>query len=352
VKCPRHGHRGLLKGALALVALAIVCRAGGSVHVDQAAAMVVRSGAWVAVGLLPYAVALALDALAWQHLLKPVTLAPLALLVRVRLRCDAFGATVPGGTLVGESIAPAWLRASMPLEVGVAAVAARKCVVGAAEGLYLVASGIAAFSVMATRSRAVPWIVLALGLAMLALFVSVGLALRSGAIAGRLHRRLASIPVGPLRGWIAPAARAFADTDERLASILRGSPGRLALACLLSLLAWTVESVESWLLLRLVGVTLPLHTVIAFEASASLLRSIGAFSPGGLGVQDAGYIAALGALGMPEAITAGAAFLVLKRGKDLVWAVAGYASLLLAGSRPPSPIGCALPGATLEGARP
>ena len=82
------------------------------------------------------------------------------------------------------------------------------------------------------------------------------------------------------------------------------------------------------MLLQLVGVRLPFATVFAFEASVSLLRSLACFAPGGLGVQDLGYVAALGALGVPDALTAGAAFVVMKRAKELFWAAVGYASLL------------------------
>ena len=87
------------------------------------------------------------------------------------------------------------------------------------------------------------------------------------------------------------------------------------------------------MLLQLLGVHLPLATVFAFEASVSLLRSIGCFAPGGLGLQDLGYVAALGTLGVADAMTAGAAFVLLKRAKELVWALVGYGSLLSSDGR-------------------
>ena len=289
-----------------------------------------QSGAWVVVGLVPYAMALAVDGLAWRMLLGPVARVPLRSLILVRLRCDALGATLPGGTLIGESIAPTWLRASVPLDASVAAIAARKCLVGMAEGLYLFASFAAGFSVLHARSAMMPWVVLALGAFMLAMFGGMSLALASGNVAARVHAWLASLPIPALRNGLESRARAFRSTDARLATILRAPPSRLASACALSLVSWSIESLETWVLLGLVGAHLPISTVLAFEASVSLLRSLGAFSPGGLGVQDVGYVAALGALGIPDAITAGAAFLVLKRTKELVWALLGYASLLSA----------------------
>jgi uncharacterized membrane protein YbhN (UPF0104 family) len=120
---------------------------------------------------------------------------------------------------------------------------------------------------------------------------------------------------------------------------------------MLSLASWSTETIETWVLLRLVDVHLPLATVLAFEASVSLLRSLAAFSPGGLGVQDVGYVAALGALGVPDAVTAGAAFVVLKRAKELAWALVGYASLLSPDARAAPRARLPIARATLREAR-
>jgi uncharacterized membrane protein YbhN (UPF0104 family) len=193
------------------------------------------------------------------------------------------------------------------------------------------------FSVLRAQAAAAPWIVLGLGVLMLAMFGGASVALASGSIAAKVHRLLASLPIPPLRTWIAARSRGFTGTDARLAALFRTHPLRLASACGLSLVAWSIESVETWLLLHLVGVPMPLATAFAFEASVSLLRSLAAFSPGGLGFQDAGYVAALAALGVPDAATAGAAFIVLKRAKELVWALAGYGSLALPDARGSAP---------------
>lgn len=351
-----HVHPGLrlaplLKGAVAIAALAVLARTLSSADLARAASLVARSGGWVAIGLVPYAIALGIDGLAWRTLVAPIARPPVLALVRARLRCDSFGATLPGGTLVGESIAPTWLREWMPLDAGVAAIAARKCMVGVAEGLYLVASFALGFAVLHARAAAMPWIVLALGALMLAMFGGMSLALASGSVAARLHGWLASLPIPPLRAWIDSRARGFTSTDARLASLFRAPPSRLAAACMLSLASWSTETIETWVLLRLVDVHLPLATVLAFEASVSLLRSLAAFSPGGLGVQDVGYVAALGALGVPDAVTAGAAFVVLKRAKELAWALVGYASLLSPDARAAPRARLPIARATLREAR-
>jgi hypothetical protein len=61
-------------------------------------------------------------------------------------------------------------------------------------------------------------------------------------------------------------------------------------------------------------------------------------------VQDLGYMAFLSALGsqsgaLGDAAALGAAFVILKRAKELFWVAVGYGVLLLAGGRSrPSPV--------------
>ena len=335
-------------GKVAAVVLAVGLFAATIANADLArvGSLVGRAGPWIALGLLPYALAVLVDATGWRTLLGNVSSPPMTALVRVRLRCDSFGATLPGGALIAESIAPSWLRRWMPLDAGIAAVAGRKCFVGLAEALYILASFAVGFSVLAARGAALPWVVLGLGLGMLALFGGTALALASGSTAARIHRILASVPIRAVRDRIEARARGFHSTDARLGALFRSSPARLAVGCVFFVGAWSLESVETWLLLRLVGVDLSLRAVFAFEASVSLLRSVGCFAPGGLGVQDLGYVAALRALGVPDAVTAGAAFILLKRAKELAWSLVGYATLLVPrpasnraepGHRPPLP---------------
>ncbi len=340
----RLAHLG--KAAAVVLAVGLFARTIASADLTRVGGLIAHAGGWIALGLVPYALTVVVDTVAWRTLVGGLTRPSFGALMRVRIRCDSFGATLPGGVLIAESLAPSWLRRWMPLDLGIAAVAGRKCFVGLAEALYLLASFALGFAVLAARGPALPWVVLGLALGMLVLFGGTSLALASGSIAARIERALLALPIPFLRRSIASRSRGFRSTDARLEALFQSNRGRLAGACLLFLGAWSIESVETWVLLQLVGVSLPLRAVFAFEASVSLLRSIGCFAPGALGVQDLGYVAALGALGVPDAPTAGAAFVLLKRSKELVWALVGYATLLaprargLAAARPlPSVLG-------------
>ena len=86
---------------------------------------------------------------------------------------------------------------------------------------------------------------------------------------------------------------------------------------------------------KLLGIDLSFAAVLAFEPVVSFARSAAFFIPAGLGVQDAGYMALLRAAGIPDAINRAAAFVLLKRFKELFWIAVGW-MLLLANA--PAPI--------------
>jgi uncharacterized protein (TIRG00374 family) len=101
----------------------------------------------------------------------------------------------------------------------------------------------------------------------------------------------------------------------------------LAAPALLFLGGWLLESLETWLILRLLGIELGFVEVASFEVLLSFLRNVLFVLPAGLGVQDLGYVTFLAALGVPDAVNAGAAFVVLKRTKELFWIGVGYTLL-------------------------
>ena len=76
---------------------------------------------------------------------------------------------------------------------------------------------------------------------------------------------------------------------------------------------------------------------MVMETSLILIRAMAVPVPAGLGVQDAGYVLSLKGLGVQDAVTVGAAFVLLKRGKDLFWIAFGFLLLAIGGDRTPHP---------------
>ena len=123
---------------------------------------------------------------------------------------------------------------------------------------------------------------------------------------------------------------------------LYDSPARLAASSALHLLAWTGAGIGTWIAFRLVGGQLSLMNAIALEALLCTIRSIAAFVPAAIGVQEAGYAMLAPLFGLPAEM--GLAVSLLKRAREIVlgvpalvyWqSVEGRAALRVAGGKAP-----------------
>jgi hypothetical protein len=180
---------------------------------------------------------------------------------------------------------------------------------------------------------------LGIGLALLA--VGPGLAASDGlpgavlpvglgvvAIAALTSARLAPCALARLRCLVArrwPHAPWLREMGAHLARLTRS--GGLRPATLLLLAAWLVESLESFALLSVLGSRAAFAQVISVEGTVSLLRVLAFALPGRLGVQELGYLAAFGRLGLADAVSLTAAFALLKRAREALSIGVGYALL-------------------------
>lgn len=112
-----------------------------------------------------------------------------------------------------------------------------------------------------------------------------------------------------------PAATAHAVEASGLFSDLYSRTGRILLAILLHLGAWTLSASGVWLALHVAGLKVGLPEIIGLEALISALRSAAFIAPMGLGVQELGY-AVLGPVFGLSVETAIAVSLI-KRARDL-----------------------------------
>ncbi|MFN0245309.1 MAG: flippase-like domain-containing protein [Kofleriaceae bacterium] len=325
---------GFLLGGAVAFALALA-----SADLDDALPIVAGIGPLVIVAILPFAAQIALDALAWRGLLvaagQRVTWQRL---FAVRFATEAVLMTVPGGSLVGESLKPILLArtAGVPASATVATIGVKRCLLGIAQAAYLAIAIVLGYSVLVAASpnvvgsNALPWI---------ATVVAVGLAVVCGAVlvmfghvqlVARIHGVMVRMPSRRVREAVERWRAGFEATDASSSALVRDRKA-LVVAWTLLLVAWIAETAETYVLLRLVGVDLDPLAVLAIEATMVFARNAAFFVPAGLGVQDAGYLAFLGAVGV--ASPAATAFVVVKRAKELVWVCIGYAVLFLLDSR-------------------
>ncbi|WP_437663310.1 lysylphosphatidylglycerol synthase transmembrane domain-containing protein [Sorangium sp. So ce1182] len=299
------------------------------------AALIASAGApMMALALLPNLVARLLQAEASRRVFNntgsPGRPAPFTRYLSLTLATEALNMSVPAGAALSESVTFYLLQrwCGVPGPQGIAGIAARRSLILLANAVYV---GIALALGFAHLERAsipllgapgLPWLVVLSGLGLLAAALALAGALISGTVASRAFAQLRRLPGRRLRGYVEARAAAFAATD-RHAAALGERRGALAAAALLLVGMWLAEGLETLFILRLLEVDVSLAEVLSFEVVLALLRAAAFMVPAGLGVQDAGYVAFLGALGVPGAMTVGAAFVLIKRAKEIVWIALG-----------------------------
>lgn len=312
--------RNSTRTALAVTAaIALVAGLASLVDVDAMLARLRATHPLVVLALVPAAIGVALDGLAHRRVLARLG-SPVGrvLMVQLRLAIEAVTRTMAGGPVFAETVPP-WIlgrRAQVPLPRSLASQAGRKSAQIVSHGLFLGISAVVGASALttATHSALTPWLLGAIGVVFLVIGSGLGHALaysRLGARAEALRARWSGVPSEGSLGH---------QLDAGLAHGARVEAGAVALL----LVAWLVDPLESLLILMALGAPLGWSELLAMEAAASVLRVITFVIPGNAGAQELGYGVMLSGLIGPDAA---AAFAVLKRVRDLVFAGAGALAL-------------------------
>jgi uncharacterized protein (TIRG00374 family) len=254
---------------------------------------------------------------------------------------DAVMLALPSGAVISESLQPYLLkrRCGVPFEIGIIAGLGRKFLVVLSHGLFLGLAVLLAWPMLHRASQAaigrlgLPLLLLAAA-AILVLVAGGSVALGvHGKLADRVRRVLNRFGGRRLGTWLERNALRFQAADEHLARFFTQRPAGLIVPLVAYLGAWLARAIETLVFLRLLGVNIALISAMVIETSLILVRAMAVPVPAGLGVQDAGYVLSLKVLGVADAVTVGAAFVLLKRGKDLFWIAFGFLLLALGRDR-------------------
>lgn len=311
----------------ALGGVALVGACFRELRLGELARLLGSLGPLVLVVFVPVLLALFAESLGWKFSLGAIgTKVALWPLFLVRGATEALATFLPGGALVGESAKPVLLErlAGLPVPLGVSTTAYRKYLRVLSHGLFLVvvsvvgASTLRAWSGRALGNGVAPWALGGLGGALVVLSLASLVSLRSGRVAERVHGLARRALPERLQPWLDGRRDSFHATDESTRSLF-SLPFRVSGIPLgLCLGAWFLESLEAYVLLRLLGQNVSFEAVLAIDVGVSLLRQLLVVLPGGLGVQEVGYLSGLGLLGLPEPTLVAGAFVCLKRGRELV----------------------------------
>ncbi len=289
--------------------------------------------------LLPFLGLHVLETIAWIWVFPPsIKAVPFFKLLKIQFIAETISMTLPAGMAIGEPLRPFLCNRfiGIPLPAAIASVAVRKLMLGVAQGLYTIIGAIAGFSLLQTVSIPIlpagvlGYIMLGTGMAVFLLFLFFLLLLLNGNAAHNAHRLLMLVPFKRVKSWLLAKEAGFLDTDEELKSFDTPFAGRLIVVLLVYILAWFMLAIESYIILRLLGVEISFLQVLSMDTAITMLRALFFFIPSGLGVQEVGYRLFFQALGMNNIEDYGA-FVLLRRFKELLWYAVGYGVMFFSG---------------------
>lgn len=335
----------IFRAAATMVALAVVLRLLVSADLGRSLALIRTTGPRLLLVLLPFLLGMTLDTLCWRTILRavgaPVKFLPLW---RVRIGVEALVLTMPGGTVAAEVLKPVLLARTqgVPIPTGAASVTVKKALYFCADAVYMTVGLVGGYGLLVALGGAMgggplptllPILVGTAAAVVGVMGIMLASALNRGVVAGKLLKLLARVPWIRFQRWIDARASGFLAVDAS-SRLFFAHGWRLVIPCFALLLGqWFCEALETFLIVRLLGVEAPFLPVLAFESLNSFVRSLAFFVPAGLGIQDMGQVLFVKAMGSTDAATLGAAVLLTKRSKDLVWSLVGYG--LLARTRRP-----------------
>jgi uncharacterized protein (TIRG00374 family) len=343
---PRSKRRALLKGLRVLGPAAACCLLWFTfkdTRADALANALRNVGPAALLVLLPFPISMAVESVAWRRLFLVLgQRVSFWRLYRIRMEAEALLYSLPTGSMLAETLKPYLLRqrCGVALPEAMATLAAKRFLLVFTHAFYLLAGVLLAWRSLARHPvgvvgvQGLQWLgLIAGGVVLTAALLLAALCANASPIR-RLHRTAGIVRWRPWRSALERLAAAATRTDERLRRLFTSPREWLGGAALLFFMAWAWESAETYLLLRLLGAPVHFSEVLAIETLLTIVRSLTAFVPAGLGFQDAGYVSFLAGLGVSDAVTLGAAFVLMKRGKELFWILFGYLSLAWGHRRP------------------
>ena len=112
------------------------------------------------------------------------------------------------------------------------------------------------------------------------------------------------------------------EVNQELHQFYLHHKGKLLLAFLFTLIHWILGGVEFYVLLNLLEIKVSIFDVILLEIGVAVVKVLGAFIPGQIGIEEYGNKLMLGIIGISDG-GVWVAISVLRRARQLVWLVIG-----------------------------
>ena len=273
--------------------------------------------------LLPFGLVYLLDTLGWRFAFgREGAGVPYATLLRVRWAGESVNSIVPSAYIAGEAVKVHLLRKrGVPAVDAASSVVAGKTAQTLAQVIFIAIGALAASANLPPESPARAGM----------LVITISAAALLAALLWLQHRGLFAIIVAlgaKLRMRIgSQRAENLRQVDERIFNFYRTDRRHFLLSTGFYFSGWLCDTLEILLVSHLLGMPLDWTQAIAVEAFIGIAKGLGMFVPGALGVQESSVVFLFYLFGLPAGL--GIAYAIIRRGRDVIYAIIGGALLYL-----------------------
>lgn len=261
----------------------------------------------------PGALVALLDALGWRFAFDRDRV-PFSRLFCSRLAGEAFNMTTGG--LSGEAVKVWLLRRWIALADATSSVVVAKTTITLAQVLFLLVGIVLSWQMPSVSS-------LVLGLRVLLALEVMGLCVFMLAQTRGIFAR-----GGHLLRWIGlPIPSGLDRIDDALIGFYRHRRYRLGLSIAFHFAAWLLGSVESYLILRFLGLPVSFLMATIIETFGASIRFATFMIPASVGAMEGGFAAIFATLGLGSA--AGVAFTLVRRIREASWIAIGLIAFVV-----------------------
>ncbi len=254
-------------------------------------------------------------------------------LALIRLRCEAVTNIIPGGAVIGEPMKVGFLMKSsvMTRPEATTSFLLSKFVLIVGQIVYIFVGLALSYSVIDNMSENVfgvgDFAMVVLGGALAVLLIILGFA-AAMVLWQPMNRRFS---FSEREGWIARwwniGLKELREIETLVAREFRRHRYRLLLAVLFSFIAWSLNGVELYFIVRWLGIDADFFQIYSIDAVSVVVRMLVFVIPIGLGGQDWTIRSLAAAHGLPQPEVTAARMVVMKRGREFF--VIGLGLLLL-----------------------
>jgi uncharacterized protein (TIRG00374 family) len=284
--------------------------------------------------LMMYFIGCIFDTSGWKMILGAPAHAKVSFtkLLKIHIAGESLYRCLPMGAIAGETMKTMLLSRQSKLSTSeiVSSLVLRKLFLGLSQGLYIGSGVLLGIALIAPRG----FLEITAGgfsLLLVLLFVLLGIGLYKGSLFNRIYRVLCALPI--VKKKIKNQKQAFNEIDTEVRRFLIEKKGKAALVIPLFFCGWLTELFETCLILAALSIPISVPMAMLFEPVVSLTRSLAFFLPAGVGVMDSGYASVFASLGIAHAVAVGAAFVLIKRGREIVWILVGLLLIWIQGGK-------------------